>query len=30
MQDMGLLLRHLDHAARQTQHPGLATVPNVG
>ena len=29
-QDMGLLLRYLDHAAKETQHPELATAPLVG
>ncbi|MFM9963425.1 MAG: hypothetical protein ACKV2Q_19630 [Planctomycetaceae bacterium] len=29
-QNMGLLLRYLDHAAKETRHPELATVPLVG
>lgn len=29
-QDMGLLLRYLEHAAKETKHPELATVPLVG
>ena len=29
-QDMGLLLRYLDHAAKATKHPELSTVPLVG
>lgn len=29
-QDMGLLLRYLDHAAKETKRPELATVPLVG
>ena len=29
-QDMGLLLRYLDHAAKETKYPELATVPLVG
>lgn len=29
-QDMGLLLRYLEHAAKETKHPELATVPIVG
>ena len=29
-QDMGLLLRYLDAAAKQTKHPELSTVPLVG
>ena len=28
--DMGVLLRYLEHAARETKHPELATVPMVG
>lgn len=28
--DMGLLLRYLEHAAKETNHPELATVPLVG
>ncbi|MEZ6139077.1 MAG: hypothetical protein R3B84_00765 [Zavarzinella sp.] len=30
MQDMGLILRYLEHAAKTTKHPELATVPIVG
>ena len=29
-QDMGLLLRYLDYAAKETKHPELSTVPIVG
>jgi hypothetical protein len=29
-QDMGLLLRYLEHAATETKHPELATAPIVG
>ena len=29
-QDMGLLLRYLEHAAKETKHPELAAVPLVG
>ena len=29
-QDMGLLLRYLDHAAKETNHPELSTAPIVG
>ena len=28
--DMGVLLRYLEHAAKETKHPELATVPMVG